>query len=90
MGRSRFADSAKSSPAQLNTPSKKPSVERKVIRMNELVHVVGLSRGWINKLVRKGAFPKPIKLGPRSIGFLATEIDAYLEQLAAERDLVAS
>lgn len=61
-------------------------VTKKILRMSELTGVVGLSRAWIYKLVHQGEFPRPIKLGPRSIGFLVSEVDGWLEARTAERD----
>ena len=31
-------------------------------------------------------FPKPITLGPNSVGFIEAEVDAWLEAQAAKRD----
>jgi prophage regulatory protein len=73
--------------AQTRTPAP-ATVTKKILRMSELTEVVGLSRAWINKLVRDGAFPRPIKLGPRSRGFLCEEVDFWIAQRAAERDAV--
>jgi prophage regulatory protein len=66
-----------------------PPVVKRIIRMTELTQSVGISRAWIYKLIHTGAFPRPIRLGPHSIGFLATEVEAWIEQRAAERDRVA-
>ncbi len=45
------------------------------------------SRTYINQLVERGGFPRPISLGPRTKGWLESEIDAWLEARLAEREL---
>lgn len=37
----------------------------------------------------EGRFPKRLRLGGHSVGWLRSEIDAYIAQLAAERGEVA-
>ena len=43
------------------------------------------SRQWIHKLVKQGKFPKPVKIGEASIGFIETE-ESWIEGLIAQRD----
>ncbi len=44
------------------------------------------SRSAIYADGNKGLFPRPIKLGPRSSGWLESEIDEWLEEQAKQRD----
>jgi prophage regulatory protein len=37
-----------------------------------------------------GEFPKPVHISERSVGWLAGEVDAWLDQRRAERDAKAS
>ena len=52
-----------------------------VIKMKELVGVVGLSRSYIYALQAGGEFPRPIRLvkGGRATGYLRSEIDDWLK-----------
>ncbi len=52
-----------------------------VIKMKELVGVVGLSRSYIYALQARGEFPCPIRLvkGGRATGYLRSEIDDWLK-----------
>ena len=52
-----------------------------VIKMKELVGVVGLSRSYIYALQARGEFPRPIRLvkGGRATGYLRLEIDDWLK-----------
>jgi prophage regulatory protein len=40
--------------------------------------VGGLSRSWIYQEITEGRFPTPIKLGGRAVGWLQSEVDAWL------------
>ena len=52
-----------------------------VIKMKELVGVVGLSRSYIYALQARGECPRPIRLvkGGRATGYLRSEIDDWLK-----------
>ena len=59
----------------------------------ELKSVKGIpfSPQWISKLVRDGAFPRPVKLGLGNVNtWLESEIDAWIEAKAAERTTEAA
>ncbi len=44
------------------------------------------SRVHLDRLVKAGRFPAPIKLGANRIGFIEDEIDEFLARRVAERD----
>lgn len=52
-----------------------------VYRMDELPHVVGLSRATIYRLVKRGAFPKPVGLTGTAVGWRATDLQEWLTAL---------
>lgn len=57
-----------------------------ILRRREVEARCGLSRSTIYLRIARGAFPKPICLGDRAVGWLESEIDAWLEQrLASSR-----
>ena len=43
----------------------------------------GLSRSTLYRLIAAGAFPRPIKLGPRRVGFRADDLEKWLESREA-------
>ncbi len=57
-------------------------------RINQVRHETGLSRSYIYQLAKLGLFPKPVNLVPggTSVGWLSSEINAWLEERIAERD----
>lgn len=66
-----------------NTNRKKTSI----LRRNQVQDRTGLSRSTIYLHIQKGTFPKPIKLGERSVGWLENEIDDWLESRIEMRDM---
>jgi prophage regulatory protein len=61
-----------------------------ILRLPEVEKRSGLRRATIYKRAADGTFPKPVRLGPNSTGWLESEIDAHLAKLVAERDVQAS
>jgi prophage regulatory protein len=51
-----------------------------ILRLPQVKIRVGLSRSSIYAAVSKGSFPKPIRLGTRSVGWLEVEIEAWVSQ----------
>ena len=52
----------------------------KILRLPDVKEATGLSRSSIYMAVSQGKFPKPIKLGLRSIGWLGEEIEEWVRQ----------
>lgn len=59
------------------------------LRLPDVVSMIGWSRVTIHRAVREGRFPKPVKLGARSIAWPESEIAEWQEARKAERDQVA-
>jgi prophage regulatory protein len=57
----------------------KEKMESKVIRVKELRAETGLSPVTIWRLEKASLFPKRRKLGLHAVGWLRTEIEAWLE-----------
>ncbi|WP_281085181.1 helix-turn-helix transcriptional regulator [Methylophaga thiooxydans] len=57
-----------------------------ILKISEVKKISGLSTTSIYRAASKGDFPKPIKLGKRSSGWLKSEIDQWLvERVVASR-----
>lgn len=65
-----------------------PKIEQvsRIIRKPELMGIIGLSDVTIWRLEKAGKFPKRIRLGGNSTGWLANEIQQWIDQKAAERE----
>jgi prophage regulatory protein len=59
---------------------------QRILRRAEVEQTTGLPRAAIYDKIARGKFPRPIKLGKRSVGWLETEIVAWQTALIAERD----
>ncbi len=49
-----------------------------ILRRKQVEKRTGLSRSTIYLRIQEGAFPRPIKLGARAVGWLENEIEAWL------------
>lgn len=52
-------------------------------RLNGVKSMVGLSRSTIYALMKIGRFPKSIALGERSVGWLESDISAWIDSKVA-------
>lgn len=50
-----------------------------IIRLPDVLARIGLSRSAVYKLIKRGTFPKQIKVG-RVSGWLSTEVDAWISE----------
>jgi prophage regulatory protein len=55
-----------------------------VLRRRAVQTITGLSRSTIYARMGAGTFPSPIRLGARSVGWLAEEIEAWIAERIAE------
>ncbi len=53
-------------------------MDTRIIREPEVRRLTGLSRVQRWRRIRAGTFPAPVQLGPNSVGWVASEIDAWL------------
>jgi prophage regulatory protein len=59
---------------------------KKIIRLPRTIEKTQLSRSTIYSLIKAGDFPQQIKLSSRAMGFLESEVDAWVEaRVAASR-----
>ena len=50
----------------------------RILRLPEVISRVGLKRAAIYLYVERGLFPKQINLGPRAVGWIEHEVDAWV------------
>jgi prophage regulatory protein len=53
---------------------------QKILRLPHVKEVTGLSRSSIYLMMSKGAFPKPILLNSRAVGWIETELTEWINQ----------
>ena len=55
-----------------------------ILRRPDVEAVTGLSRSTIYKWMDEGSFPKPVKLGPRAVGWREEQIEAWIADRIGE------
>lgn len=51
----------------------------RLIRLPEVMNRTGYGRAWIYRLISDGRFPGSIKIGIRSVAFVESEIDEWIQ-----------
>ena len=56
----------------------------RILRWKQITQIIPWSKSYTYALIKQGLFPKPQKLmaGGQAVGWLATEINAYMRSLA--------
>ena len=62
----------------------------RILRQRQVTEKIGYSPMHIWRLEKAGRFPRRLKLGPNSVGWVSSEIDAWIEARIAERDAAAA
>lgn len=57
-----------------------------LIRLDVVMARTSLSRSEIYRRMNAGDFPRPVQLSPRRVGFIKSEIDAFIDHQIALRD----
>jgi len=58
----------------------------RIVRLDAVKVQTGLGRSAIYAKIAKGEFPRPIKLGPRAVGWLESEIQEWIMGRHRPRD----
>lgn len=57
-----------------------------ILRLPEVLRIVGLSRSTVYRLAANGDFPQPIRLGRRSTGWRLSELTEWLATRGRARE----
>ncbi|MCV6588316.1 MAG: AlpA family transcriptional regulator [Marinobacterium sp.] len=57
-----------------------------LIRRKDLLLQIGFTESMLYEQVTAGTFPKPIKIGPKAVAWLESEVNEWLNQRIALRD----
>ena len=60
-----------------------PTQPTKLLRLPVVKDRTGLSKPSIYRLMKEGRFPKSIKISERAIGWLETDIEAFIQSRLA-------
>lgn len=56
-----------------------------ILRLPHVIHKIRMSKSWIYDQISDGNFPDQVPLGAHGVGWLESEIDAWLEERAKKR-----
>lgn len=55
-------------------------MQEHILKLSDVIRITGMSGSSIYRGAANGTFPKQIKLGERSSGWLKSEIDQWLQE----------
>ncbi|MGD0827849.1 MAG: AlpA family phage regulatory protein [Desulfobaccales bacterium] len=58
-------------------------MQKQILRPKDVITEYSLSRTTIWRKEREGTFPKKVKLGSRAVGYLKSDLEAWLQSLKA-------
>lgn len=61
-------------------------VADRFLPLGEVIRIVGASRSTIYSWVANGSFPAPKRLGARRVGWLSSEVDAWVRTRVSARN----
>ena len=61
-------------------------MRNRILRIRTVQDVTGISRSSIYVKISQGEFPKPISLGSRSVGWLESDIQAWIDYRISQSD----
>ena len=61
-------------------------MDNQIIKLPDVINLSSLSSASIYRLIKKGEFPKQIKLSERSSGWLLSEVEQWLDDKISTRD----
>lgn len=56
----------------------------------EVLRRLGVSQTTLYRWLDAGAFPRPVPMGPRRVGWLESELQAWIAERVANRDATAA
>ena len=59
---------------------------KRIIRLPAVEIKTGLKHSAIYQKMAEGDFPRPVPLGPKAVGWIEAEVDAWIDDRIAERD----
>ncbi|NVH69329.1 AlpA family transcriptional regulator [Burkholderia pseudomallei] len=61
-------------------------MENRILRVEQVLTMVPLKKSTIYKHMQAGIFPRPIKIGPKAVGWLYADIQQWInDRVAASR-----
>lgn len=55
-------------------------MNNKILRLPEVMKIIGLRRSTIYRKISEGSFPRPIPLGERAVGWIESDIQEWIDK----------
>lgn len=62
------------------------TMRHRILRLPAVMAQTGLARSTVYLHIKQGAFPAPINIGPNSVGWLESDLDAWFAERIANRN----
>jgi prophage regulatory protein len=66
-------------------PDGTPALGERLLRLPDVEEKTSLSRSTIYRRIQAGTFPAPLELGPGTVRWRMSDVDAWIEGLSAAR-----
>jgi len=61
------------------------NINNKLLRINQIKELTGLSRSTLERMSKEGAFPQKITLGPNSVAWFEREVMEWIDKKGLAR-----
>ncbi|MBZ5875242.1 helix-turn-helix transcriptional regulator [Chromohalobacter israelensis] len=58
------------------------------LKLKDVMHLTGLGRSTVYKYISESRFPKPVTLGERNVAWVEDEVQEWMLEKIAQRDMV--
>src|SRR5262245_967661 len=67
----------------MSSQETQPVPKRKFIRLPHVIESTGLSRSGIYRKIAAAEFPRPVRLGPKSVAWIESEVQEWMADLVS-------
>lgn len=60
-------------------------MSEKLLRLPQVIEITSRPKSTLYEDIKKGLFPKPVKIGPRASAWLESEVQRWVESRVAAR-----
>lgn len=71
---------------EILNPMAYPEKTIRIIRIREVKEITGLGKSTIYDLIARSEFPKALRLAPKAVGWVESEVLDWVNDRIAERD----
>lgn len=54
-------------------------MQETILRKPQVLAVTGMKSTWLHEAVKRGTFPRPVRLGARAVGWRKSEVETWLK-----------